>query len=474
LKKCLYVPILNALSLDDCGSAAKTETTFFVAARTIGSHERRFVMSEKSMSHTTNTGKPRRHSRNSFNLGIRGFPRQIYVMVAMGFALSIGRNLAFPYLTLYLDGGTAGGALGFDFAFIGFLGMIGGFSYMLALPVTGSLCDKLGRRRMMAVFLLPQVILIPVYAFARTQFDFILLQVSTNALGAFYDPSFGAMVADLVEPLRREEVFGLTYMINNIATVVGPPIGGMIADSNGYPILFIYATLFIALGAGIFSLFIKESLPKGIKNQCQPKGDEEQNAPRYRDVLRNRVFILFCFMAALTLVVYSRMTDLLPVYTGDVGLKGVDWGFLLALNGAMVVCLQIPIRKFTMRIGPTRAFIMAQLLITSGFSYILFANDFTQLMFADAIFTLGEITFFPASSGFVANIAPQDMRGRYMSISNLFYATGSAVGGFLIFTIYGLLVVPKLIWGILGLIGFATLPGYLVLSRSFRKRKRVP
>lgn len=435
------------------------------------------IMSAQGISHKADTGKLQRHSHNSFNLGIRGFPRQIYVMVALGFILAIGRNLAFPYLTKYLDSGPAGGALKFDDPLIGFLGMIGGFSYILALPLTGSLCDKLGRRKMMAVYLIPQVILIPAYAYARTYIEFLLLQASANALGAFYDPSFGAMVADLVKPVRREEVYGLTYMINNIATVVGPPIGGVIADKSGYPILFIYATFFIAIGAAIFSLFIKESRPIEARNQCQPKEAEKEGMPKFSDVFRDRVFILFCFLAALTMIVYSRMTDLLPVYTGDpnahIGLTELEWGLILALNGAMVVALQIPIRKGTMRLGPTRAFILAQFLIATGFLYLMFALDFSQILISDVVFTLGEITFFPASSGFVANKAPPEMRGRYMSVSGLFFAIGSAVSGFVIFTIYGLLANPRLIWGILGLIGFATLPGYMILSRIFRKKKKI-
>jgi MFS family permease len=430
-------------------------------------------MSGQGISHKADTAKLKRHSHDSFSLGIRGFPRQIYVMVALGFILAIGRNLAFPYLTKYLDSGSAGGALNFEGSFIGFLGMIGGFSYMLALPLTGSLCDRIGRRKMMAVYLIPQVILVPAYAFAKTQNEFLLLYASANALGAFFDPSFSAMVADLVKPVRREEVFGLTYMINNIATVVGPPMGGIISDQSGYPILFIYATFFTAAGAAIFLLFIKESHPKEAKNQGKPVEAGKESVPRFRDVFRDRVFVLFCFMVALTMVVYSRMTDLLPVYTGNVGFNNLDWGLLLALNGAMVVALQIPIRKFTMRIGPTRAFILAQLLVATGFSYIMFAMDFSQLLIADAVFTLGEITFFPASSGFVANLAPPEMRGRYMSISNLFFGIGGTVGGFIIFSIYDLLVNPRLIWEILGIIGFATLPGYLILSRVFRKKKKV-
>jgi MFS family permease len=443
------------------------------------SDEVRVFMAGKEASDKGDTKNSQRDSHRSFNLGIRGFPGQIYVMVAMGFILAFGRSIAFPFFTRYLDHGTSGGSLNIPLSLIGLYGVVGILSYMLALPLAGSLCDRIGRRKMMAIYLIPQVILIPIYAFANTINEFLLLAASTNVLAAFYDPSFSAMVADLVKPAKREEAYGLIYMVNNIATVVSPPIGGTISDQNGYPILFIYATFFIAIGAAIFSLFIKESHPKDDKNQCRPDEANNQSESRFRDVFRDKVFIIFCFTSLFTLFVYARMNDLLPIYMGNIGYNDFAWSLVFSLNGAMVVALQILIRKGTVKIGPTKSFILGQLLIAAGFSSLLFAANFYQLLLSDVIFTLGEITYFPASSGFVANLAPPEMRGRYMSTINVFQGIGNAVGEYAILAFYGAYFGPapevftfNIIWGFLGLIGIATLPGYLLLSRAFRKRKK--
>jgi MFS family permease len=443
------------------------------------SDEVRVFMAGKEASDDADKGKSQRHAHSSFSLGIRGFPGQIYIMVVMGFIIAFGRSMAFPFLTMYLDSGLASGSLHIPTYLIGLYGVVGILSYMLALPLAGSLCDRIGRRKMMAIFLIPQAIMVPVYAYASTINEFLLLAASFNALGAFYDPSFSAMVADLVKPVKREEVYGLIYMVNNVATVISPPIGGIISDQNGYPILFIYATFFVAIGAAIFSLFIKESHPKDDKDQCRPEEANNQGESRFRDVFRDKVFIIFGFTSLFTLFVYSRMNDLLPIYMANIGYNDFAWSLVLSLNGGMVVALQILIRKGTVKIGPTKSFILAQLLITAGFSSILFAANFYQLLLSDVIFTLGEITFFPASSGFVANLAPPEMRGRYMSTINLFQGIGNAVGEYAILAYYGAYFghAPKMftfniIWGFLGLIGIATLPGYLLLSRAFRRRRK--
>ena len=168
-------------------------------------------------------------------------------------------------------------------------------------------------------------------------------------------------------------------------------------------------------------------------------------------------------------MVYSQLYGLLSVYTEYVGLPPYAFGILFSVNGAMVVALQIPIRKAAMRIGSTKAFVVAQLLFAVGFTYFLVSKDFFQFLTGVIILTLGEITIMPASSGFIANLSPVDMRGRYMALSSLFFGIGGSVGAMIGFRLYGVLPNKGFIWAVLGAVGFATLPGYLYLWKAHRK-----
>jgi predicted MFS family arabinose efflux permease len=410
------------------------------------------------------TGDSQQSSRPSFRLRIRGFPHQIYVMMFLSFVVMVGKYIAFPYLWMYLY--DKNGGLNFDPSLLGLMVFTGVVSAMIALPVAGSLCDRLGRRKTMGIFLISQSILVPVYAYARTFDEFLLLYASVCALGAFYDPSFSAMVADLVEPARREEVFGLSYMTSNMAAAVGSPIGGMVVQMSGYPILFVYAAFFLVTGFAIFSFFIKESRLAEV-NKVTP--------PRFATVFRDRLLFLFLFTAAFTNMVYSQFYTLLSVYIKDAGFETFIYGLLFALNSGLVVTLQIPVRKGAMKLGATKSFMLAQLFFTIGSAYFMFAIDLYQFVIAITILTLGEITFFPSSSGFVANLAPPEMRGRYMSLMVLFFNMGVGAGALFAFNTYGALALAekRLIWGILGLVGAATLPGYLTILRVAGKRKNV-
>jgi MFS family permease len=383
-------------------------------------------------------------------------------MLFVNLLFSVGRNLAFPYLAMYLTGLKTTGGLEIDPSLVGFMFMTGGFAYILALLVTGNLCDRFGRRKMIVMFVVSQTFLMAAYAYAILFPQFFVVYVAMSIAGAFSDPAFSAMVADLVEPSRREEVYGLGYMIANIAVVFSPPIGGVIASVSGYPILFIYATVFAAVGAGITLVFIRESSPERGRASSV-------NLSQFADVFRDKLFILFCSLGALTNVVYSQLYGLLSVYTEYLGLPPYNFGILFSINGAMVVALQIPLRKASVKVGSTKAFIIAQLFYALGFTYFLVSRDFFQFLTGVVVLTLGEIIFVPAVSGFVANLAPVDMRGRYSALAGLFHGVGASVGTMIGFRLYDVLPNKEFIWAVLGAVGFATIPGYIYLLKAHRK-----
>lgn len=392
-------------------------------------------------------------------LGLAGLPLQIRILILLSLLFSLGRNLAFPYLAMYLTGKAAEGGLEIDPSLVGIMIMVGGFAYIFPLLVTGSLCDRFGRRKMMCLFVVAQIFLTAGYAFATSIIEFFALYIAINVIGAFYDPAYSAMVADLVESGRREEVYGLSYMISNIGTVVSPVVGGILAIASGFSVLFIYAAVFMTIGAAIVLVFIRESLTK----------EQVPNAvtlSQFVGVLRHRLFILFCILGALTNVVYSQLYGLLSVYTKYVGLEPYFFGILFSVNGIMVVSLQIPVRKAAVRVGSAKAFIVAQLFYAVGFTYFLLSRDFFQFLIGVVVLTVGEIIFVPAISGFVADLSPIDMRGRYSALAGLFFGIGGSIGSLIGFRLYDVLSNKELVWVVLGAIAFATLPGYLYLLKA--------
>jgi len=410
------------------------------------------------------TGRARMSTgRVAAGLGFSGLPLQIYLMLLITLIYSLGRNLAFPYLAIYLTSGAASGGLAIDPSVVGLTLMVGGLSSIAALLVSGSLCDRIGRKKMLLAFLYPTIFITLSFGFITAPEQIIVVYALMGVVGSFYDPAFMAMVADLIPPARREEVYGQAYMVGNVGTVVGPLIGGALLETLSYPSLFMITAIFVVAASVITTIKIKETNP--VRSIAQPVSG------RFSGIPRDRLFITFCLLSAMTSIVYTQLYGLLSVYTEYLGLPAYQFGILFSLNGAMVVLLQIPIRKYAMRIGSTSSFILAQTLYSIGFSLFFFSRDLSLLLLGDVVLTLGEITFVPASNGFIANLAPMDKRGRYMAFAGLFSGLGSSVGSFIGFGFYGLLPHKEQVWALLGGIGALTVPGYALLHRKAEQRR---
>jgi MFS family permease len=84
------------------------------------------------------------------------------------------------------------------------------------------------------------------------------------------------------------------------------------------------------------------------------------------------------------------------------------------------------------------------------------------------VMTVGELILIPTSNTYTANLAPADMRGRYMSIYGLTHSVASGiaplVGGFLSDTIS-----PRATWVGGGVIGLISVLAFVALAARYRQ-----
>ena len=101
----------------------------------------------------------------------------------------------------------------------------------VAANLIGGYCaDRFGRKRMTLFASIGEGSALLLFAFANSPWmeSPVLSFISFSALSlfmGFYMPASQAMVADLVPPKYRNEVFAVFYTAINISVVVGPLIG---------------------------------------------------------------------------------------------------------------------------------------------------------------------------------------------------------------------------------------------------------
>lgn len=296
------------------------------------------------------------------------------------------------------DASVYGGWLMFAFAIMQFL-----FS-----PIFGGLSDQFGRR---------PVLLISLLGFGL---DYILLALAPNItwlfvgriLAGITGASFTtatAYIADVSEPEKRAQNFGMIGAAFGLGFIIGPVIGGLLGQF-GERIPF-YAAAAITLLNWLYGFFVlPESLDKANRRpfdwkRANPIGSL-LNLSKY-PMLSGLVFAMFFVFVAGHAVqsVWSFFT--IERFSWDQAMVGYSLGVV----GILVAFVQgFLIRYSTPKLGPKKSVYIGLMLYTLGLLLFAFANQ-SWMMFAILIpYCLGGIAG-PALQAVMSNQVPANEQG---------------------------------------------------------------
>ena len=132
----------------------------------------------------------------------------------------------------------------------------------------------------------------------------------------------------------------------------------------------------------------------------------------------------------------SMLWLLMAVYAKtNYGIPENVYGFIPATNALMVVFLQLPVTKITSKRTALPVMAVGAAFYAVGVGSVFLGNGFWGFWTSMIIITIGELILIPTTTTFVANQAPADLRGRYMSMYHLTVGAaqgiGPVTGGFL-------------------------------------------
>ena len=390
------------------------------------------------------------------------FPQKFWVVVGASFIDRVGGTLLFPFFSLYITqkfnvGMTQAGIVLGTFAAFGLIGsMIG-----------GALTDKLGRKNLILFGLIFSALSTLSLGLVNEFSVLIFLAVVIGLLSNIAGPAHQAMVADLLPEDKRQEGFGILRVVGNMAWIIGPTIGGFIANRS-YFMLFVLDAVISCIVAVIFFYYISETKPETDK---EPESMLKTFAG-YGVVLRDYAYVAFLVVSMVMGIVYQQMYNTLSVYLRDNhGIEPQGYGFLLTVSAIIVILFQF---KTTRVIKKYPTFIMMALgtfFYMIGFGMFGFVTAYWLFAAAIVIITIGEMVIMPTASALATNFAPEDMRGRYMAIFGLSWTLPATVGpsaAGLILDNYN----PNLLWYVgAGLCALSVL-GFYILHLWLGKRDR--
>ncbi|MCJ7708535.1 MAG: MFS transporter [Anaerolineales bacterium] len=392
----------------------------------------------------------------------REYPSKFWVLVGTSFVDGVGRTLLFPFFTLYVTqrfnvGMTEAGGLLAVFSVSGFFGNMLG----------GGLTDRFGRRGMVLFGLVFSALSAVLMGLVSRLVVFYFLAVFVGFLSDIAGPAHGAMVADMLPERQRAEGFGVLRVAGNMAWIIGPTIGGLLA-SRSYLLLFVLDAVCSLITAGIVYRLIPETRPEA--RQTAQRESFAATFRGYRKVLADGGFLGFLTVATIMNLVYLQMYSTFSVYLRDVhGIPPQGYGFLTSLNAMIVVLFQFWVSRRINRRPPMVMMALGTAFYLVGFTMFGFVSAYVLFAVAMVVITVGEMIAIPTSQALVARFAPEDMRGRYMAIFSLAWQVPSAVGPWAAGMVMDNFN-PNWVWYAAGILAAVAVAGFLGLHLKTRAR----
>jgi MFS family permease len=329
---------------------------------------------------------------------------------------------------------------------LGLLGLASFAPTALLVLVTGSVADRFDRRHVAACGLLGEAVVAttlfvylgstptsvwPIFGFA---FAF-------GTARAFAGPATRALPADIVSAERVPWVVARSSIMWQIATILGPVLGGFLYAANPrapYPVIAI-----LAFSGSMLVLAVRRGAqPRAALPDLPPDGnivepEDPASKASVREAIeglrfvRRQPIVLGAISLDLFAVLFGGAVALLPALGEErlhVGAVGVGWLRAAGGIGASAVTLCLAVRPLRRRVGRTLLSVVALFgvaTIVLGLTRT-FAIAFIAMLVlsgADAVSVFVRATLVPL-------VTPRSKRGRVLAVENVFIGASNELGAF--------------------------------------------
>jgi len=305
---------------------------------------------------------------------------------------------------------------------------VGNASATITMMLGGFLADKYGRKRAIMLSGIFWLITPLLYISAKSWPETMLYAAISSMSFSFFVPARAAMITDIVRRSSVGTIYGLMNIAWPIGGLLGPFLGGMIADRYGWPAFF-YFLFLLAFTYLLICIFLTDSAER-------PRGMKENDSKIFS---REIVLTLFFFIVMHILANTSRgiLRTIFPFYlTERFGKTKTEVGIFFSVGfGLATLITQIPSGFLADNLGRKKTMVYSILPIPFLSMLFLTTNDYLlTLLVYMAITGLWSATW-PASTAYITDISPSARKGLMVGVRltavRLGFTIGPLVGGFL-------------------------------------------
>ncbi|WP_409471186.1 MDR family MFS transporter [Streptomyces sp. HC307] len=382
---------------------------------------------------------------------VSGLPREFWWLWTSTLVNRLGGFVAtFMALYLTLD-------RGYSASYAGLVAALHGLGGVLSSLGGGVMADRLGRRPTLLVAQASTAVSVALLGFMHHPVAIAAVAFLVGAASNASRPAVQAMMADIVRPEDRVRAFSLNYWAINLGFAVSSMAAGFIAEVSYLAGFLLEAGMTMACAIVVF-VKLPESRP------VQTVAAAKEEAVGLGTVLRDGRFMSVVGLSFLVALVFQQGSVGLPIAMGEAGFAPADYGMAIAVNGVLIVALQIPVTRFIEHRDPRRLLVISSLLAGYGFGLTAFAGSVGVFALTVCVWTLAEIVNAPTQTGLVVHLSPVHGRGRYQGMYTMSWSVAGLVAplmsGFVIDR-FG----AEWLWGLCAAVGTLAALGYGALMR---------
>ncbi|MFJ8312212.1 MULTISPECIES: MDR family MFS transporter [unclassified Streptomyces] len=384
---------------------------------------------------------------------VSGLPREFWWLWTSTLINRLGAFVAtFMALYLTLD-------RGYSASYAGLVASLHGLGGVVSSIGAGIMTDRLGRRPTLVIAQTSTALSVALLGFMTDPVAIagvaFLVGMASNASR----PAVQAMMADIVKPEDRVRAFSLNYWAINLGFAISSMTAGFIAQYSYLAGFLGEASLTLTCAIVVF-LKLPESRP-------QRTAKERAAEPEIGigTVLRDGRFMGVVGLSFLISLIFQQGYVGLPVAMGTDGFSSADFGLAIAVNGILIVAVQIPVTRYIQHRDPRRLLIISALLAGYGFGLTAFAGSVAVYALTICVWTLAEIVNSPTQTGLVVRLSPVHGRGRYQGVYTMSWSVAALIAPLMsgyVIDHYG----AAWLWGTCAVLGTATALGYWLLMRG--------
>lgn len=322
-------------------------------------------------------------------------------------ALLVGRfvnalgSMAWVFVPLYLVSDR-----GLDTPAAGSVAAVYGVGIIVGNLVGGSVGDRFGMRGTLAVASLAAAVGCALVPITPTGWLPVLLGLM-GALGGIGRPVSFALITGALRSDQRRQASALMRAVNNAGTVLGPPVGGLVAAYD-FTWIFIGDAVASLVMLAVVLAFVPRSgrvpVPDGM-----PRGvlGAVRRDPRFALVLVSVLLVDTSYRFAYTAV---------PWQLDELGAEPWVYGTTISLNCALIVLLEPYLAHRLRHREAWRLIALGFLLVGLGWLAVAPVAGIVVVLVAVAVVTAGEMLYKPTATAVAADRAPDGMHGRYQSL----------------------------------------------------------